>query len=70
MKIDAINAQYALIENNSVAMAVVDYGLAWRRSGATARYGVRGLSHVEQYNLNAIRFNEAATQVHLSRVQF
>lgn len=58
-----IARQFALIENRDVPMAVVDYGMSWRKTGANGRYGVRDLNHVSVYFLIPVRFNEAADRL-------
>ena len=58
----AITRQLELIAKRSTPMAVVDYGLDWRKTGANARYGVRDLRHVKLYNLRMVAFNMAAEE--------
>ena len=60
MKREAIARQLELIEPMSIPMAVVDYGLGWRKTGASARYGTRDLRHVKIYRLTVVAHNQAA----------
>lgn len=57
----AIAKQAAWIADSPVPMAVVDYGLSWRRHGSTARYGTRDLRHVALYGLDVVALNPAAS---------
>lgn len=60
MREEAVARQLALIEGRDVPMAVVDYGLGWRRTGASSRFGVRDLRHVAMYGLTVVVLNAAA----------
>ena len=60
MVAEAIAKQLYFIAANPIPMAVVDYGLNWRKIGATVRFGVRDLRHVEIYNLKVVALNDAA----------
>jgi len=63
---NTVTSLFALIEHDSVPMAVVDYlGMKNHRFQTIKkddpdRYGVRGLNHVSIYKLKVVRLNQAA----------
>jgi hypothetical protein len=59
MKAEAIAKNLAAILTFGVPMAVVDYGLTWRKTGANSRFGVRDMHHVKSYGLTVVAINHA-----------
>lgn len=63
LKAATISAMLATIQHCAVPRVVVDYGVSWRKIGATGRFGCRDLNHVEIYGLTVVALNNAAKRL-------